>query len=381
MRGPLALGFAWGLLVASLVFVGSSWGTIGSAATTSAPFDTAGWKTDFSRHSVPLTQIVSGGPPKDGIPAIDRPRFVSAAAADTWLKPQEPVILVAHGGDTRAYPLEILIWHEIVNDTLGGMPVAITFCPLCHTAIAFDRRVGTRVLDFGTTGKLRFSDLVMYDRQTESWWQQATGTAIVGELTGTQLVPLPAQIVAWDLFKRAEPAGVVLSRDTGYRRPYGQNPYLGYDDVRSSPFLYRGPKDGRLPPMERVAAVSMGTQAVAYPFSVLSRVGVVNDTVAGTPIVVLFAPGVTSALDQESIAASRDVGTAGVFRRTVGGRVLRFARAGGHITDLQTGSTWSVLGRALAGPLAGTQLPRVVSDQPFWFAWAVFRPQTRIYQP
>ena len=345
------------------------------------PFDTSEWRTDFFKHSVPLTEIMSGGPSKDGIPAIDKPEFVPVSAADDWIKPREPVIFFEWGPDARAYPLQILIWHEIVNDTVGGVPVAITFCPLCNTAIAFDRRVGAGVLDFGTTGRLRFSDLVMYDRRTESWWQQATGEAIVGELTGTHLVPLPAQIISWGTFKRAFPGGHVLSRHTGYRRAYGQNPYAGYDNVDSSPFLYRGPKDPRLRPMERVVTVSIGADNVAYPFSGLQKVHVVNDAVGGRRIVVLFENGVTSALDQPSIAESRDIGTAGVFDRTVNGKPLTFTWTGGRISDLQTGSVWSILGTAVTGPLRGAGLTPVVHGQHFWFAWAVFRPMTRVYQP
>jgi hypothetical protein len=159
-------------------------------------FSTIGWKTDFSKHSVPLSEIIPGGPPRDGIPPIDWPVFETVAQADAWLKPQEPLIHFAVGNDVRAYPLQILIWHEIVNDEVGGIPVMVTFCPLCNTAIAFDRRVAGRVLDFGTTGNLRHFDLIMWDRQTESWWQQMTGEAIVGELTGMRLTLLPATIVS-----------------------------------------------------------------------------------------------------------------------------------------------------------------------------------------
>jgi len=193
-----------GFLVGVGIIVGGLLGPIAGRAAPqeTVPFDVSGWKTDFGRHSVPLAEIASGGPPKDGIPAIDRPELIRVPEADAWLRPQEPVILVERDGDARAYPLQILIWHEIVNDTVGGTPVAITFCPLCHTAIAFDRRVSGRVLDYGTTGKLRFSDLVMYDRQTESWWQQASGEAIVGALTGLRLTPLPAQIISWATFKQ-----------------------------------------------------------------------------------------------------------------------------------------------------------------------------------
>ncbi len=345
------------------------------------PFDTSQWKTNLSKHSVPLSEILPDGPPRDQIPAIDKPLFIAPTAADKWLKPTEPVILFEHGTDTRAYPLQILIWHEIVNDTVGGLPVVITFCPLCHTGIAFVRRVGSRALTFGTTGYLRFSNLVMYDRQTESWWQQATGDAIVGDLTGTQLTPIPAQIVSWATFKQAFSGGKVLSRETGYQRPYGQNPYSGYDDIRSSPFFYRGPEDTRLPPMERVASVSIAGDDVAYPFSALEKVRVVNDTVGGKAIVVLFVTGVASALNQTMIATSRDVGTSAVFVRTINGRVLTFAERNGRITDTQTGSTWNIVGAATAGPLRGTRLTPVFSRQQFWFSVAVLNPHARIYRP
>ena len=345
------------------------------------PFDTSEWKTNFKKHSVPFTEIMSGGPPKDGIPAIDKPVLETVAEADKWLKPKEPVILVERGGDARAYPLQILIWHEIVNDTVGGLPVSVTFCPLCNTSITFDRRLEGRILDFGTTGKLRFSDLVMYDRQTESWWQQATGEAIIGDLTGKRLTFLPSQVIAWETFKSTFPQGRVLSRKTGHFRAYGQNPYVGYDDIRSSPFLYVGPKDARLPPMERVVTVSIGTEDAAYPFSMLEKVQVVNDTVGGKPIVVFFVKGVTSALDGSSIPDSRDIGTATVFERTLGGKVLTFKSGGNQFTDSQTTSTWTILGMATAGALKGKQLTPVVNGHHFWFSWAVFRPKTKVYKP
>jgi len=345
------------------------------------PFDTSEWKTTFTKHSVPLSEIISGGPPKDGIPAIDKPAFETVEAAGKWLKPKEPVILLERDGDARAYPLQILIWHEIVNDTVGRTPATITFCPLCNTAIVFDRRLEGRVLDFGTTGRLRFSDLVMYDRQTESWWQQVSGEAIVGDLTGKRLTFLPAQIISWEMFRRQFPGGKVLSRNTGFPRSYGANPYVGYDNINSSPFLYTGPRDNRLRPMERVVTMSIGSEDVAYPFSTLEQVRVVNDTVGGVPIVVMFVKGVASALDSSSIADSRDVGTAAVFQRRLDSRTLTFTRLMEAVADQQTGSTWDILGQATAGKLRGKKLTPVVSGQHFWFTWAVFKPKTRIYKP
>ncbi|MGQ0561618.1 MAG: DUF3179 domain-containing protein [Gemmatimonadota bacterium] len=341
------------------------------------------WRTDFARHTVPLEEIVSGGPPKDGIPAIDRPRFESVAAARKWLPDREPVIVVEYGGEGRAYPYRILMWHEIVNDRIGDLPVAVTYCPLCNTALVFDRRVGTRVLDFGTTGRLRHSDLVMYDRQTESWWQQATGEAIVGALSGSELKPLPSQTISWAEFRRVFPKGQVLSQRTGFDRPYGKNPYPGYDDARGGPIagFFRGRRDDRLPAMERVAAVVLGAESVAYPFSRLREPRVVNDRIGGRNLLIVWAPGTASALDRSEIAQGRDVGASGVFARDVNGRVLEFTPAGdGVFRDRQTGSRWNLLGRAVAGPLRGKQLERVPHGDYFWFAWAAFRPHTRLWR-
>ena len=380
-------GLAAGALAAAVLVTACTRTAASPAGSSSKPvppaeaarFSTADWKTDFSKHSVPLSEISSGGPPRDGIPPIDHPKFVTASDAGGWLKPKEPVISFAVGGDHRAYPLQVLIWHEIVNDQVGGQPVTITFCPLCNSAIAFDRGLDGRVLDFGTTGNLRKSDLVMWDRQTESWWQQFTGEAIVGELTGQRLKMLPSSIVSWADFKANFPEGRVLSRETGFQRDYGRNPYVGYDDVDTPPFLYGGKLDGRLPPKERVVAVSLGGEDVAYPYSVLQKRRVVTDKVGGEPIVVFYQPGTVSALNAGSIPGSRDVGATGVFRTELDGRRLNFSSTNGAIVDSETGSRWSVLGRATSGPLLGRQLDPVLHADHLWFAWAAFKPQTRIF--
>jgi hypothetical protein len=291
------------------------------------------------------------------------------------------VIVFERGADARAYPLQILIWHEIVNDVVSGVPVAVTFCPLCNTSVVYERRVGDHVYDFGTTGRLYRSALVMYDRQTESWWWQVSGEAIVGDLTGTRLVLLPSQIASFETFRQARPGGKVLSRETGHSRPYGRNPYVGYDDINSSPFLYTGPHDRRLRPMERVVTVSLRGDDVAYPFSALARVGVAHDTVGGVPIVVFYQKGTASALDAGDIAAGRDVGAAAVFSPAVAGRRLTFAVRGEQFVDAPTRSTWTILGQAAAGPLAGRRLEPIPHGNHFWFSWASYRPQTRIWAP
>lgn len=339
----------------------------------------AGWKTDFSRHSVPLGEFSAGGPPRDGIPPIDEPRFVSPADASRWLDGQEPVLVVERGATARAYPHQILIWHEIVNDVLAGVPIAATYCPLCNSAVVFDRRVGGRTLRLGTTGNLRHSDLVMWDDATESWWQQLTGEAVVGELTGERLRALPSETLSFADFRARHPDGEVLSRDTGYERDYGTNPYVGYDEPDTQPFLLDGEADGRLPPKERVVSIIRGEEAAVVPFSRLRRRPVANVEVAGESLVVLYAPGVRSALDATAIGDSRDVGTAAAFSRTVAGRDVELVPAGsGRFRDRATGSTWDVTGRATAGPLAGRRLKPAVHDLSFWFAVAAFRPDAEI---
>jgi Protein of unknown function (DUF3179) len=293
-----------------------------------------GWKTDFRKHAVPLGEFQEGGPGKDGIPALVRPSFESVSHVD-WLRRREPVIELELNGEARAYPLQILTWHEIANDAIGGLPVAITFCPLCNTALVFDRRVDGRTLEFGTTGKLRNSDLVMYDRQTESWWQQFGGDGVVGEYTGTHLRQLPARIVAWGEFRRAHPEGRVLSRHTGYSRPYGENPYAGYDDVSSPPFFPVSRSDKRLPPKERVVLIERDSRAIAIPYSALAKRPVTRVTLAGHRLEIHYHRGVASALDSASVADGRDVGAAEVLEN---GRPIPFS-------------------------------------EPFWFAVAAFRPK------
>lgn len=338
--------------------------------------------TDFSKHIVPYDEILSGGPSKDDIPAINNPQYVSASEADEWLNENEPVILISVGEEVRAYPIQILIWHEIINDTLGGKPLIVTFCPLCNTAIAFERTIDGQVFDFGTTGRLRFSNLIMYDRQTETWWQQATGDAIAGELTGTQLAFYPALIIAWGDFKDEYPGGSVLSRETGHFRDYGRNPYIGYDDVNQSPFLFQGSSTPeQLPPMARVLTIARKGEAVAYPYDVLSEEQVVNDIVDDEPVLILWAAGTSSALDANSVAGGRDVGAAVAYSRILNGDTLEFIYIGGEILDKQTESTWNILGQAIGGELEGQQLTQVVSVNHFWFSWAAFRPETKIYQP
>ncbi|HCP22697.1 MAG TPA: hypothetical protein DIT90_01075 [Dehalococcoidia bacterium] len=341
---------------------------------------TGGWKTDFQYHSVPFTDIISGGPPRDGIPPLDNPRFVDVNMADEWLSDLEPVISFELNGDVRAYPIQILMWHEVVNDVVGGVPVTVTFCPLCNSAIVFERTINGMVFDFGTSGNLRNSDLVMWDRQTESWWQQLTGEAIIGVMAGTKLDFLAAPIISWQDYMTLQPDGQVLSKNTGFSRGYGQNPYVGYDRVDNPPFLFEGDLDGRLQPKERVAAITVDGVDAAFPFSKLAEEGAVNYTVNGTDVALFFKAGTRSALDRSSISNSQDIGSATAFDASLDGQALTFSAQGDGFTDAETGSTWNVLGQATDGPLAGQRLTKIVHGDHFWFAWGAFKPDTLIYQ-
>ncbi len=340
-----------------------------------------GFKTNTDKRVVDLSELKPAGVGKDGIPAIDRPRFVPPRIADNWLRPREPVIAVHIGRRSKAYPLQILIWHEIVNDQIGDVPIAVTFCPLCYSAIVFDRRIQGKTHTFGVSGFLRHSDMVMYDRRTETLFQQFTGEGLVGDHAGVQLKRLPAQIISFGQFRNSYPNGDILSRRTGYNRSYGRNPYVGYDDIGNSPFLYKGPTDGRLAPMQKLITVSIGETHVAYPYSVTERSKVINDDAGSEPIVVFHVDGALSALDSDRTTASKHIGSTGVFSRRVAGDTLDFYERGGEIRDQQTQSSWDITGKAIKGRLRGVRLAPIPHGDYFAFAWLVFRPQTRIYKP
>ncbi len=261
-------------------------------------------QTDFTKTSVDFDEILSGGPPKDGIPSIDNPKFVPVSEMHD-MGPLEPVIGLVINGDARAYPLRILTWHEIANDVVGGVPVVVTYCPLCNSAIVFDSRVDGVATEFGTTGKLRNSDLVMYDRNTDSWWQQYLGVGIVGEQTGKELRMLPSRLESWDRFAARHPDGQVLVPSNPGLRPYGNNPYVGYDSARQ-PFLYRGEFPEGIAPMARVITVG----GEAWALDLLQEAG----RLEMDGLVLTWEPGQNSALDSRSIDEGRDVGNVLVQR-------------------------------------------------------------------
>jgi Protein of unknown function (DUF3179) len=289
------------LAAAAFLFVATGLGA------TLAQANPDNWKrewpnTNFNKTTVAdWGEILSGGPPRDGIPALDDPEFI-AAANETKIGAREPVITVEiDGAVPRAYPLRYLMWHEIVNDMVGGVPIAVTYCPLCNSGITFDRRTKNGTLLFGVSGKLNRSNLIMYDRQTESWWQQALGVAIVGDLTGTKLKTLPTWMESWAEFVARNPQGLVMAEPTAYVRDYGRNPYRGYDSL-ARPFLY----DGKNPPFgisPLMRVVRVGDRA--WPLDRLSREGEVRE--AG--VTISWQSGQASAVDAGRIAGGRDVGS------------------------------------------------------------------------
>jgi hypothetical protein len=275
-------------------------------AMSTAQADPSFWRyewpnTNFEKTSVDSwVEIMSGGPPKDGIPALSDPELIPVSS-ETAIGAREPVITVELDGHTpRAYPIRYLTWHEIVNDKIGDTPIAVTFCPLCNSGITFDRRIPQGTLTFGVSGKLRNSDMVMYDRETESWWQQAIGMGIVGDLTGVKLTTLPTWMESWAEFTARNPEGLVM-QEPSYNRSYGQNPYRNYDSSRK-PFLYSGemPPHG-IQPLERV--VRVGDRA--WPLTRFQDQPVISE--AGVEI--SWVEGQASALDSSSIAAGKDVGS------------------------------------------------------------------------
>lgn len=354
----------------------------GASAFAFTPENSSEWPiTDFSNASVDFGEILSGGPPKDGIPSIDDPKFIDIEAASVWLEGNEPVIVVGGKKTAKAYPLQILMWHEIVNDVIDDRPVSVTFCPLCNASIVFDRTIDGVEYDFGTTGRLRHSDMIMYDRQTESWWQQFTGKGIIGKMNGVTLAQIPSHIVSFDNFKKHHPGGLVLSRNTGISRDYGRNPYAGYDDINSSPFLFRGKTDDRLPPMERVLTVRSADSTLLFALDTLKSRPVINTVFEGSPIAVFAFGKMNSALDKSRINESRLIPSAAVYDASVQGRKLTFDFMNDVAVDRETGSTWSIFGVALSGPMTGKQLRQRDGGVHFAFAWFAFDPTASVFKP
>jgi hypothetical protein len=313
----------------------------------------------------------------DGIPSIDEPFVIDRARADDVLVETEQVMLVEHGGRARAYPVRSLIRHEIANDVVGGLPVAVTWCPLCNTGITYDRRVDGRAEVFGVSGALYRSALVMFDRRTQSLWPQPLGVAALGPLLGTELTVVASSLLPWQQVRDAHPEVEVVFGSEGELEQTG-NPYDGYD-VSGLPLLFQGDVDERLPAFVRVVGVTFGDVSQAWSYDVLRRRRTIDATVEGQPLVVLWAPGSTSPLETDDVREGRDVGSTGVYDPRLDGRTLTFAPAGRtEFRDRETGSRWTLAGHAVEGPLKGRRLSALPHQDAFWFAWAAFQPDTRL---
>jgi len=345
------------------------------------------WSTDWTRTTVDVTELAAGlggSDPRDGIPPIDNPSYETVTAAGEWLTDNQPGALVRVGDGAYFYPLLMMTAHEIVNDVIEGVPVSVTYCPLCNTALAFDRRVDGQTLRFGVSGLLRRSDLVMWDSATDSLWQQVTGEAIVGEFAGTTLSPISTSIVSFRQFADGFPDGQSLAAESGRgRNSYQGNPYVGYSS-ENAPIgrFFTGDPDPRLPALSRVVGVTTPTNARAYPFAEVSQVGVVNDEIpaadGAVPITIFWGGNTADALDQRDISSSNPIGSAVAYVSEVDGQTLTFATAGNNASgdplfqDNETGSTWTILGQAIDGELAGRSLNTATHRNEFWFAFAGF---------
>jgi hypothetical protein len=322
---------------------------------------------------IPSDRIVSGGPGKDGIPALTSPDVVPASVADAFLMPDALVLGVTVNGESRAYPHNVLWWHEIVNDVVGGRPLTVSFCPLTGSGMVWDADDPSGSQSFGVSGLLFDNNLILYDRGTDSLWSQMRVEGICGALSGTRPALLPVVQSTWAAWKSLHPDTTVVSFDTGHRRDYTRYPYGSYDQIGDDQLLFpNSVVDRRRPLKEVVLGLVHDGVTRAYPYGALGGRSVVNDVLADRPVVVVFDAGARMAL---------------AFDRRLGEQTLSFvleASAGAFpfaIRDIETGSVWDLTGTAVAGPLTGTRLPQVATFSAMWFAWAAFHPETEIWQP
>ena len=351
------------------------------------PFD---WKTDTSKSEIDLSEI-SVVLPRGSFHVLNYPDFIGKEKGLQSFITREPVMVIEVNGAAKAYPLNMLSFHEIANDSLAGIPIVATYCPLCNSGIVYDRRLtykGTPyLLEFDVSGMLRKTDMVMADCQTESWWQQLMGKAIVGELAGAELKVIPSLIISVEEFFDRYPKGKIVSRNTGDKNAevkYGINLYRHYDSLDGKPyerFFSPDDIDSRLPPMERVVDINSKGEFKIYPFSVLRGKEVVNDTFNSKHIVLFYKPGVVSILDEKSINESKDIGMVTVFNALIDGKILIFKKEGGKFIDTNTNSEWDITGQCIAGKLKGKQLKVEPHGNHFAFAWLAFHPDSNIFQP
>jgi hypothetical protein len=360
------------IFVAFLAMNGTSLLGIGSTQSQIASYSGQN-NNDTAKQIVPLDQIVSGGPPRDGIPSIDNPKFVSSEeASSNFLQGSDLVIGLEINGDVRAYPLKILVWHEIVNDDVGGTPVAVTYCPLCFTSQVFNRTIDGQVVEFGTSGKLYNSNLVMYDRTSESLWSQAMAKGIVGKHAGKDLERIPFDVAAWNEWKKLHPEGKVLSIDTGFGRPYGVDPYGNYYTEPNILFPVSH-KDDRLGPKEIVIGLEGNGNHKAYLISDIENKKVVNDAIGNKQIaLVSLEPFMVRVFDRVIVQLESSD-----FQVTT--LQLEYESSSNLLVDKETGTKWNFDGEAVEGSMKGKSLARLPLDEGFWFSWVAFHPDTEVY--
>jgi len=316
-----------------------------------------------------VNNIVSGGTPKDGIPPIDEPKYISVSEADKFLEENDVVFVVDYKNNVKIFPQKILVWHEIVNDDVDGEKIAVTYCPLTGSAIGFKGKFNSIETTFGTSGKLVNSNLVMYDRATESYWPQILGVAVTGSQKGRTLEQFPVIWTRWNKARGKYPNAVVLSRDTGFIRSYGRDPYGSYLTTNNyydsgGAFFPVMAKDNRLEAKRIVVGVKINNSELAIVKSKIAENKIANLFIEEMPIVVIY---------DESLDTVR------VYSRKLENRVLNFEINNGNIVDKETGSEWNVFGKSVNGVMKSKKLEPVNSFDVMWFAWVAFYPQTEIY--
>jgi len=346
------------------------------------------WKTDIKKHTVKLSEIIIVLN-KGSFPKITNPKFVGKQEADKMFYGKEPVIVININGQAKAYSLNMLTTHEMVNDELSGVPILATYCPLCNAGLVFNRQITvngkTKVLDFEVSGMLRKSDMVMLDTKTESLWQQLTGEAIVGSYSGITLTAIPSMIVSVDEFFTRYPMGQILSKKTGIamaEKYYGYNPYVNYDSKAKpiSQFINPLNVSRRLPAMERVVDIYSEGKYKIYPFSAIAKNGVIHDDFKSAKIVAFYKSGTISVMDKADITKSKNVGTVTVFKRFLNGTEYRFKKVNNTFIDDNTHSKWDIMGYCYEGSSNGKQLKIEPHGNHFAFAWFAFHPKTKIFK-
>jgi len=346
------------------------------------------WKTNVKKRTVKLSEIMIVLP-KGSFPKINHPKYVGKQEAQKMFYGKEPVIAVSINGQAKAFSLNMLTTHEMVNDALGGVPILATYCPLCNAGLVYNRQINingkTEILNFEVSGMLRNSDMVMMDTETESLWQQLTGEAIVGTYAGTTLPTIPSMIVSVDEFFTRYPMGRILSKKTGIARAekfYGYNPYVNYDSKAKPITKFFSPLNvsTRLPSMERVVDIQSEGKYKIYPFSAVAKRGVIHDDFKTAKIVAFYKSGTISVMDKADITQSKDIGTVTVFKRFLNGKEYRFKKVNDVFIDENTGSKWDVMGYCYEGPLKGKQLEIEPHGNHFAFAWFAFHPKTKIFK-